>query len=516
MSDFSRNSGELNSFIRHHLPAGLDLSIYPGSLYRVNGTYFFMARRPSGDKFLYILSDRASGGSAAPFVGDVFPTGAGVDSMSITRCPLSNENARALRKVFPFTSPVTLGTGNSFGFGDRLGVANPGHIRAFSGAPLKPVIAQQSIRELERTGRTPEEVMDAATWAVFQEGYRGGFGADADHLKTTDDITRMAHSGFTMFTFDPGEHVDKDAERLPVSELAIRGKLLPWDELEDSFAGYIKRYGGRRFRVSDILTLEPDETDVVRGIVKYGKVIAHARKCALHLEEIMGGRPHEIELSVDETDSPTTPFEHFLIAHELGRLGVRLVSLAPRFVGDFEKGVDYRGDIRLFETEYRKHLDIARACGGYKLSLHSGSDKFSVYDVIGRYKDGSFHVKTAGTSYLEALRTVAAHEPSLFREILDFSRGRYDADKRSYHVSADPSKVPAAATIPDDSLLELFDQDDVRQVLHVTFGTVLTARRDDGGTLFRDRMMQCLEEHEETHYGFLVSHFHRHIEPLVT
>ncbi len=103
----------------------------------------------------------------------------------------------------------------------------------------------------------------------------------------------------------------------------------------------------------------------------------------------------------------TTPFEHWLVASELRRLGVEWVGLAPRFVGDFEKGIDYRGDLEVFRREYLKHLAIAEALGPYKISIHSGSDKFGVYRVIGEIGKGGVHVKTAGTSYLEALRTVA-------------------------------------------------------------------------------------------------------------
>ena len=145
-----------------------------------------------------------------------------------------------------------------------------------------------------------------------------------------------------------------------------------------------------------------------------------------HIKSTMGDRPFEVEVSVDETASVTTPFEHWLVATELRRLGVEWIGLAPRFVGDFEKGIDFRGDLDIFRAEYIKHLAIAEAVGPYKISIHSGSDKFSVYQVIGDIGAGGVHVKTAGTSYLEALRTVAARDPVLFREILDFSRALYE------------------------------------------------------------------------------------------
>jgi hypothetical protein len=125
------------------------------------------------------------------------------------------------------------------------------------------------------------------------------------------------------------------------------------------------------------------------------------------------------------------------------------------------------------------------------------------------------HVKTAGTSYLEALRTVAACEPDLFREILEFSRGLYEHERRTYHVSAELERVPAAAETGDGDLADLFEDDDARQVLHVTFGRVLTEKDDDGGYLFKDRLLAALNVHEGVHYDNLVAHFRRHIAPFV-
>ena len=119
------------------------------------------------------------------------------------------------------------------------------------------------------------------------------------------------------------------------------------------------------------------------------------------------------------------------------------MSLAPRFVGRFEKGVDYIGDLGELEKDVAAHAALARHFGPYKLSLHSGSDKFSVYPIAARLAKGLVHLKTAGTSYLEALRTAAAVDPAFFRAIYAFARERYDTDKASYHVSAELGKAPA-------------------------------------------------------------------------
>jgi hypothetical protein len=220
---------------------------------------------------------------------------------------------------------------------------------------------------------------------------------------------------------------------------------------------------------------------------------------------------YEIELSVDETPQPTTPAEHYIIAEECLRSTMRLVSLAPRYVGDFEKGIDFKGDKKAFERSLATHAAIARQLGPYKLSLHSGSDKLSIYEIFARVTKGRFHVKTAGTSYLEALRVAARHERKLFRRIVDFSRERFERDRATYHISARLESVPTAAAIADDGKLEqlYLDQNDGRQILHVTFGSVLS---DTGlGPALRD----VLAAQPETHREVLAKHFGNHLKALM-
>ena len=118
--------------------------------------------------------------------------------------------------------------------------------------------------------------------------------------------------------------------------------------------------------------------------------------------------------------------------------------MRPKFIGDFEKGVDYKGDLSALERSLADHAALARDLGPYKLSLHSGSDKLSLYPILARTTNGCFHVKTAGTSYLEALRVVARHDESLFRRVIDVARQHYDRDKATYHVTADISKLAEA------------------------------------------------------------------------
>src|SRR5436190_7821523 len=210
-----------------------------------------------------------------------------------------------------------------------------------------------------------------------------------------------------------------------------------------------------------------------RAAVKYARAIAHTEKMAGYIRAASGSKPFEIEVSVDETDSPTSTVEHLFFALELRRRGVKIVSLAPRFVGEFEKGIDFRGDLNAFSKSLQQHVAVAKAFGPYKISVHSGSDKFTAYPIIGRLCGDLLHVKTAGTSYLEALRAVCRKDKALFGEIAAFCVDRFDTDKKSYHISTTTAQIAALAKIPAAEYEKHYlDEIPGRQLLHVTFGSV--------------------------------------------
>jgi hypothetical protein len=419
------------------------------------------------------------------------------------------KNTAALRTRLDWLLPSLLGLRTSTGMGDRVGLATPGHVRAVraAGGKIAPIFAQQSIREMTRTGRAPQQVMDDATWGIFQEGWQGGFGADADHLKIPADIDACLAAGYTFFTIDPGTYVDNRAESASLSELyELAENLSP--NLQPRASGLL----GKGFDIEG-LWVSFNEATLLKAIVKYSKAIAHVASMYHHLVKNAGRHPFELEVSVDETDQPTSHAEHLYIAKELKRLGVKWVSLAPRYVGRFEKGVDYIGDSAAFETNLVGHAAIARQYGPYKLSLHSGSDKFSIYPAAMRQTRGLVHLKTAGTSYLEALRTIAALNVELFREIYIFARQHYETDKASYHVSAELSRAPLPEDVKDwPDLLEQFD---AREILHVTFGSVLKDKTATGDWRFYDRFMDFLRANPEAYAFNLEKHFMRHLTPFI-
>ena len=487
-----------------------ELRVYPRSITAAGGCLHFLGRRET-EKLLCLLSRNGT----SRFLGETRQIRIEGELLTLRLCPTDSMNASLLRDALPFTAPTPIGPGASVGCGDRLGLATPGHVRAVRRHGMTPVFAQQSMREMIRSGRTPDDVLDDASWGVFQEGWREGFGADADHLKTTEDIDVCVAAGFTFFTLDPGEHVDDEAVTCGPEALEQKVRDLPWDLLRASPDRTRETYleGSRVGEGGDLF---PDEAALWRAAAKYGRAIAFAAWLARHLDGRMGGGPYELEVSVDETDSPTTVPEHFYVASELRRLGVSWHSLALRFDGRFEKGVDFIGDVDDFERTLARHADLARRLGPYKLGLHSGSDKFSLYPILARHAGEMVHVKTAGTSYLEALRVVAETEPALFREILSFARERYEKDRATYHVSAELDRVAGPDGIEDEALAAVLEDFHGRQVLHVTFGSVLAERGEDGEYLFRDRLLDALRRREESYYRALERHFDRHLAPFTT
>lgn len=404
--------------------------------------------------------------------------------------------------------PRPLGLAPSFGFGDRLGLATPGHLDALRshGGPIKPVFAQQSMREMERLRRTPSDVIAGVVAALRAASYKGPWGADADRLTTQEEVNRAAGAGFVFFTIDPCDHIDPDAGEYNAAALSRRFRELQGD------VNWTEQYLGRSVQIEGGPRIEFRPDAVYRAAVKYGRAIAHAAKLAAHIDRVMAKRTsdYEIELCVDRSPKPVTLAEHYIIAQQSLRSNMKLVSLALRYPGQFEKGIDYKGDLAALEAALRGHAAVARTLGPYKLSLHSGSDKLSMYEILARATGGLFHVKTSGTSYLEALRVAARHNRKLFRRIVDFSRERFERDRAGCQVSARLEKVPTPAAVSDDAKLEklYLDQGDGRQVLHVTFGSVLT---DSAlGPALRD----VLVAQPETHRQVLARHFGRHLKAL--
>lgn len=495
------------------LSRAVNIDVIGQSICGNEGAVYALGRK-RGERMLLVCA-RSGATALGQFEGESRTSSIDGEAIRTLVCEADHAGAVAVREQLLWLRPQPIGLKKSFGFGDRLGLATPGHVRAVRNTGILPFFAQQSIREMTRSGRTPEVVMDDATWGMLEEGYTGEHGSDADHLKSAEDADVCLEAGFTFFTIDPGEHVDDAADSQEKAALTAKFERLPWNEMETTAADCRRRFLSGPKKLCPALTVEFTEESLVRAAVKYARAVLYTAKLYRHITGARAKDAFELEVSVDETETPTSVAEHYYIASELKRLGVRWVSLAPRFVGRFEKGVDYIGSLKEFEETFKSHVEVARHLGPYKLSLHSGSDKFSVYPIAAEHAGELIHVKTAGTSYLEALRVTARLEPALFREILGFAIERYEQDKRTYHVSAALGKVPSPDSLPDEELADLIDRFDARQVLHVTYGSVLMSEDGSGKRRFRNRLLRVLKENPEAHAAALEKHLKRHVEPFM-
>ena len=464
-----------------------------------NGSIYVMTRHDLLPVLLII-------GSAEGFRGERVDLN-GVEALA---CHVSRENVQALQKVFPFTMPTpTSGHAMTVGVGDRLGLVTGAHIRAFQNSPVFPVLAQQSKRELALTGRTNRSMLDDVAWQGFEAGYEGGYAADGDHLKKADEVREAINDGDTMITLDCSEHIDNASAFLSVE----KAKTLCRERFGDAQVNaWNEAYANKHFALGNHgdICFSTEDLSVIYLI--YGKALDFIETI---YHEIIAQSPRlvTLEVSIDETETETSPLAHFFVASELKRRKVVFDSLAPRFCGEFQKGIDYIGDINHFRVELAIHAQIAEKFG-YRISVHSGSDKFSIFPYVGQLTNGRFHLKTSGTSWVEAVRVIAGCNPTLFRRMVHYSCGKYKEAKSFYHVTGLVEKVPDVDSVADTDLPYLLDETDTRQVMHITYGFLLQEKDESGRYVFRDDIYRTLREHRAELDDTISQHIRKHLVGL--
>lgn len=369
----------------------------------------------------------------------------------------------------------------SFGVGDRFAHQAKAQLRAFQmlaqqGIEVVPVW-NKSNREHTFIGSEPQSVFDAAKVAVQQLGWTHGWHVDADHIRLETVDRFMSCSDF--FTIDVADSIGKPAAAADVQAFVARHPEL---------VGTLNVPG-----VSAPLTIA--QSEVERVAAKYLLAVQDAGGIYRHIVAAKGEDNIIAEVSMDETDAPQTPPELLIILAALADEKVRLQTIAPKFTGRFNKGVDYVGDLVQFEKEFNDDLAvIAHAIRQYglpanlKLSVHSGSDKFSIYPIIRQalHRTGAgLHVKTAGTTWLEELIGLAeagGDGLALAREIYAYALEHVDELCAPYAsvIDIDRAKLPSVATVNSWTGPQLASalrhipthpefNAHVRQLLHVSF-----------------------------------------------
>ena len=364
------------------------------------------------------------------------------------------------------------------------------------------MLAQHSIRELTMTGRTFRNVVDDACFLVFAEDYRKGYGADGDHLKTMKDIDTALAAGMPMITLDLSDVMNAaagDWEEAKINE-AFAGMDAAVKDVVNS------EYADKEFVLNESVTVRIDALTAKRCAVMYTAALDFAEKVYQHLKAARGDE-FDLEISIDETSSPTLPGHHLYIVRELRRKGVEFSSLAPRFIGEFQKAIDYIGDLAEFDRQFKVHALIAQNYGNYKISVHSGSDKFAVYPTVGRETRHYLHLKTAGTSWLEAVTVIAYKDPQLYRDMHQCALDNVTEMLKLYHITADFNKIPALASLSDAELPALMTMPEARQLLHINYGPILT------GAL-RRRFFEAMHKFEADYDARIEAHFDKHLSLL--
>ncbi len=407
----------------------------------------------------------------------------------------------------------------SFGMGDRFGHQGKAQLHACVlatelGAHFVPVW-NKSNREHSFIGTEPASLRAEADAAVKALGWKNSYHVDADHIRLETVDRFIAPSDF--FTIDVADSIGKPAAPADVKAFVDRHPELAGDivipQIDQPFA--ISR------------------AEVERVANKFLLAVQDAGKIYQHILKAKGAENFITEVSMDETDSPQTPPELLIILAAIADQQIPIQTIAPKFTGRFNKGVDYVGDVKQFEKEFNDDLAvIAFAVKKYglpaslKLSVHSGSDKFSIYEPMRRALkkfDAGVHIKTAGTTWLEELIGLAeagGDGLEIAKEIYAYAIEHVDEFCAPYAsvIDIDKGKLPDAKTVNGWSSGQFVsalrhDQKNpaynpsFRQLLHVSFK--VAAKKGD-------RYLNALKKHEAIVAKNVTENlFERHMKPLL-
>jgi hypothetical protein len=269
------------------------------------------------------------------------------------------------------------------------------------GIEITPVW-NKSNREHNIIGTVPEDVRIEAETVTRKCGFKKAYFVDADHINL-DTVDRFTESS-DFFTIDVASYIGKRANDQEIAEF-IAGT--------EKYIGVLKIPGSK-------LTYKTTKKSITQVAEKYLFASIKAFEIYRKIEKAKGKNNFITEISMDEVPYPQTPVELFFILKMLALENIPLQTIAPKFSGRFNKGVDYVGDTELFAEEFESHLlviDYAIKEFGLpenlKMSIHSGSDKFAIYPCIGsiiRKHNKGIHLKTAGTTWLEEVIGLAESE----------------------------------------------------------------------------------------------------------
>ncbi|MGC8823522.1 MAG: tagaturonate epimerase family protein [Bacteroidales bacterium] len=346
--------------------------------------------------------------------------------------------------LLPLTRAIMNKIGKySIGVGDRFGHQAEAQLKAILmatelGVEIIPVW-NKSYREHSILHSTPQDTRRAADMAVRALNYKGQYFVDADHINLSNVDDFIDYCDF--FTIDVAEHIGKHADKHSI----------------EKFIANNKKYLGKLILPESDISFEITREKIAEIAHKYLYAVKEVAKIYRHIVSAKGTDNFVAEVSMDEVNVPQTPMDIFFILSALAAEKVVIQTIAPKFTGQFNKGVDYVGNLAQFAREFEQHvLVIKHAANEFnfpnslKLSIHSGSDKFSIYKEINRIikkHQAGLHLKTAGTTWLEevaGLAIASSDTLEIVKEIYAIALNRFDELCAPYAtvINIDRSKLP--------------------------------------------------------------------------
>jgi tagaturonate epimerase len=406
----------------------------------------------------------------------------------------------------------------SFGVGDRFAYQGQSQLEAFikakeAGLDIVPVW-NKSFREHKTIGTVPYSVRKEADAAVEALGWQGGYYCDADHINLSNVDGFIDACNF--YTLDVADHIGREASTETINE-------------------FVKKYSylSGKLKIDGIESaIEISEQLIASIAAKVLLAVQKAGELYRHIDKKKGEGNFVTEVSMDETELAQSPVEMLFILAAIADEGIPAQTVAPKFTGRFNKGVDYVGDVGQFEKEFRDDLAVIRFAvkefglpDNLKLSIHSGSDKFSIYEPINRAIndfDAGLHVKTAGTTWLEEIIGLAAAGG----DGLDMAKRIYAASLQRFDELCGPY-----ATVIDIDKAQLPSIDEVNSWSSEQFKMAVTHDLAGGGynlnmrqllhvgykvaAEYGDKYTNVLEKYEHIIARHVTANiYNRHIKPI--
>ena len=439
-----------------------NISIYKDSFHEKDGKIFFLCKKGK-EKFLGEINYNKSF-TFTDLIGNIIDINSVNENLYIGLFNSSIENSKILASSFQNLSPQKADNRPSIGFGDRVGITGAIHSGLAKEYSVFPVLAQQSGREIEKTSSSCEAVIQNAVIGAFQSGFKGNWGADADHVRDEKWLKNMLGNGFlpySMFTIDTYDYVYNNTE---ISNLDCRS--------DDKFIKRLKK--ANRFIGKSLNCFGYDftytENNINNIVKKYYRSLDFLLNCFNIIKEKL--TEFDFEPTFDERDDIDTTIEElYYLASELIEDNISFSSFAPKFPGLFHKGIDYIGNVDEMEKYLKISKKISDYFGNFKISLHSADDKFKVFKLFRPIFENNFHMKFGGAPWMAVVKTIAQINPDLFKLILELSLEKIEENCKAYYICLDINNINKL--IKRKNQIELVDIKDTRQLLHVSYGDIL-------------------------------------------